>query len=302
MRASPDSTELVMKEPGVVSRMLPWLFAAAALGFSGYLYAMVYRPLADAERKQKVELREQSALLRDAKRESDELRADLHRVQGEAEKAQKDLAHASASHEEDSKLITQLSEAAKQGEVEVSGQGGNITLTMVDKILFPSGEAELSEQGEAVLQRLGGVLKGVSDKLVQIRGHTDTSPIRSELKELYPTNWELSTARAVNVLRFLQEKVGMDPRRMMASGYGPYRPVASNASAAGKAKNRRIEILLVPETVKVVKGDFPALAGPTPAVPSHAAAPTQSRAERLRERIHAAQVARAKQAQRKRKQ
>jgi len=131
---------------------------------------------------------------------------------------------------------------------------------MVDRILFNSGEADLTNKGETVLRKLGSVFKGLEGKRIQVSGHTDTAPIKSSIKQMYPTNWELSVARAVNVVRFLQTEVGVNPRHMMAAGYGQYRPVASNVHSAGMAKNRRIEILLLPEDIKVVKGEFPEVA------------------------------------------
>src|SRR5205814_823735 len=91
---------------------------------------------------------------------------------------------------------------------------------------------------------------------IEVCGHADNQPVESERKQQFPSNWELSTARATNVVRFLQEQVGIKPRRLKASGYGSSRPIASNATANGRAKNRRIEILLAPDKVKVVKGDF----------------------------------------------
>jgi chemotaxis protein MotB len=98
-----------------------------------------------------------------------------------------------------------------------------------------------------VLGRVGAVLARVADRQIQVAGHTDDSPISARLVSRYATNWELSTARATNVVRFLHEKSRIPPRRLAASGYGPFHPVASNATPAGRARNRRIEILLAPE-------------------------------------------------------
>jgi len=86
----------------------------------------------------------------------------------------------------------------------------------------------------------------MDDKQIQVSGHTDSHPISEKLATQFPTNWELSTARAVNVVRFLQEKANVPAKNLVATGYGEYHPIASNKSSSGRARNRRIEILLTP--------------------------------------------------------
>jgi chemotaxis protein MotB len=252
-----DETELVLRQGGGLGRLIPWLLAAGAAGFGGYLYGMVYRPLREESGRRAVELREAQAQARDARREVEEKTAELDKVQKEAADVRKELATTSTAKEENDKLLAKLQKETAQSGVEVASQAGRITLTLVDKILFASGEADLTEPGEQLLRRLGAVLKEAGgSKLIQVNGHTDNVPIRTDLKDLYPTNWDLSAARAINVVRFLSDEVGVDPRRLMAAGFGPYRPVASNGNTAGRARNRRIEILLLPADIRVVKGDF----------------------------------------------
>jgi chemotaxis protein MotB len=89
-------------------------------------------------------------------------------------------------------------------------------------------------------------LKDVKDKRIQVEGHTDNVKIFSSGKSMYPTNWELSVARATQVVRYLQEQGGLDPKLLSATGYSEYQPVAPNDTDEGKAKNRRIEIVLLP--------------------------------------------------------
>ena len=134
----------------------------------------------------------------------------------------------------------------KRGDIELSQAGGKIRVDLVDKVLFDPGAAVLSARGKEVLTRLGGVLAGITDKQIQVSGHTDDSVIADKLKATLPSNWELSVARAVNVVRFLSEEGGVPPVRLLAAGYGPYHPVATNANAVGRARNRRIEVLLTP--------------------------------------------------------
>ena len=96
------------------------------------------------------------------------------------------------------------------------------------------------------------MLNKFPDRALQVEGHTDNVQISSRLRERYPTNWELSTARATNVVHFLQDTVGLPGDHLVAAGHSEYRPVADNATEEGRAQNRRIQILLVPyEPVKL---------------------------------------------------
>jgi chemotaxis protein MotB len=144
------------------------------------------------------------------------------------------------------KLEDKMKDEIAKGDIQLSQSGGKLRVDLVDKVLFDSGEAQISKRGEGVLARVGAVLAAMDDKQIQVSGHTDKTPISGKLTTQFPTNWELSVARATNVVRFLQEKASVPPERLVASGYGEYHPVASNKNAAGRARNRRIEILLTP--------------------------------------------------------
>lgn len=121
-----------------------------------------------------------------------------------------------------------------------------LTLQLSDKILFDSGSEEIKPQGLEVLKTVGDVLKARVDQLnIQIGGHTDNIPVRGKTGPL-GSNWGLSAARAVNVVRFFENQVGLDPKRLSAVGYGEFRPVADNDDAGSRAQNRRIEIVLLP--------------------------------------------------------
>jgi chemotaxis protein MotB len=145
-------------------------------------------------------------------------------------------------------LVNELKDEIGKKEIEITKLADRLSVSMVDKILFPSGEAEISPAGLKVLQRVGNIIKNVEDKTVRVEGHTDNVSIRPSLQKQFPTNWELSTARATNVVRFLQDTVGMDPKRLQAVGFSEYHPLASNDKPAGRSKNRRIEIALLPMT------------------------------------------------------
>jgi chemotaxis protein MotB len=144
------------------------------------------------------------------------------------------------------KLQTQMKEEIARGDVRLTESGGKLRVDLVDKILFESGEATISKRGEAVLAKVGAVLAQIDDKTIQVSGHTDNLPLGDKLTAQFPTNWELSSARAVTVVRFLAEKANVPPQRLVASGYGEWSPIASNKSPSGRARNRRIEILLTP--------------------------------------------------------
>ena len=143
-------------------------------------------------------------------------------------------------------LQEKMKDEIAQGDIKLSQSGGKLRVDLVDKILFDSGEAVVSKRGEGVLARVGSVLATFDDKQIQVSGHTDSNPISEKLATQFPTNWELSVTRAVNVVRFLQEKAEVPAKNLIATGYGQYHPIASNKSAAGRARNRRIEILLTP--------------------------------------------------------
>jgi len=144
-------------------------------------------------------------------------------------------------------LVNDMKEEIEQGQIKITQLADRLSVSMVDKILFPSGETKITSDGIKVLERIGKVLKNTKDKIIRIEGHTDNVPIHRRLKKKFPTNWELSTARATNVLRFLHEKTGIAPQRLQAVGMAEYHPVASNETPSGRSQNRRIEIALLPD-------------------------------------------------------
>lgn len=161
------------------------------------------------------------------------------------EQAQAALA---AMQEAQEALRQRLSAELASGEAELSGDGDSVTVGLTDRILFPSGAAELNARGREVLARVAASLASLPDRLVRVEGHTDSTPISPERTAQFPTNWELSTARATTVVRFLQER-GIPGERLAAVGFGEHRPIADNGSANGRRKNRRIELVLSRATV-----------------------------------------------------
>ncbi len=144
-------------------------------------------------------------------------------------------------------LVQDMKQEIEDGKIKITRMADRLSVSMVDKILFPSGEAEVTPEGIQVLERVGNVLKNTKNKIIRVEGHTDNVPISSKLIQKYPTNWELSNARATNVVRFLQDKVGIEPERLEAVGLAEFHPIASNETAEGRSQNRRIEIILLPQ-------------------------------------------------------
>ena len=135
--------------------------------------------------------------------------------------------------------------ALESKDVTISRLQGKLTVNILDRILFDSGEADLKPDGAAVLRKVAGILDEHTNLQIHVVGHTDNVPIRPGARNRFASNWELSTARATAAVRFLVEKAGVDPRRLGAVGYGEFRPVADNSTAEGRARNRRIAITIL---------------------------------------------------------
>ena len=119
-----------------------------------------------------------------------------------------------------------------------------LVIILSDDVLFASGKAEMKENAKPVLDKVATIINNkVPGKDIGVSGHTDNVPITHSNWE---SNWELSASRATNVLHYLAKK-GVSPKKLSATGYGEHRPVASNATAAGRAKNRRVEIVILPD-------------------------------------------------------
>lgn len=173
-----------------------------------------------------------------------EKQADLLSKEKAAAIEEKEKAIASVKDTYDS-LVSELKQEIKQGEIQITQLKDKLTVNMVEKILFDSGSAVIKKNGKKVLDRVADILKGVKGQQIKVEGHTDNVPIGASIIEKFPTNWELSTARATTVVRYLQER-GIDPKLLSAEGYSEYQPVAQNDNDENRAKNRRIEIVLLP--------------------------------------------------------
>lgn len=147
-------------------------------------------------------------------------------------------------------LASSLRSEIAQGNVKIKQVRDRLTINVVDRILFDSGSTKVKPAGLKVLKQVGDVLKTVTDKQIRIEGHTDNVPIGVGLKDRFPTNWELSTARATSVVRYLIDEGGVASDSLSAAGFADTKPVASNEAEEGRSQNRRIEIALYPKDLK----------------------------------------------------
>ncbi len=149
-------------------------------------------------------------------------------------------------------LLENMESEIEKGKITITQLKGKLKVNMLDEILFDSGKTTIKPQGVELLDRVGKILLNVEERAISIEGHTDNVPIGPELGKKYPTNWDLSAARATTVARYLQEKIGINPGVLSATGYGEYQPIASNETKEGKARNRRIEIVLIPKEISPI--------------------------------------------------
>ncbi|HTP25518.1 MAG TPA: OmpA family protein [Anaeromyxobacteraceae bacterium] len=137
-------------------------------------------------------------------------------------------------------LRASLEKEIKAGQIQISELQGKMTVRLAERILFPSGSATINERGKETLKKIADAFKTVKGRVIRVEGHTDNVPIHTVQ---FPSNWELSAARAIAVVRFLQNR-NVDPNLLGAAGYAEYQPIAPNDSSEGRAENRRIEITL----------------------------------------------------------
>ena len=155
----------------------------------------------------------------------------------------------------------QFAKMIDTGQLKVAARRGSLVVELPAEVLFPSGSAELSEKGQIAVIEVGVVLKQFPDRRFLVVGHTDNAPLKNSV---YQDNWELSTARALTVTRFLA-KAGMKADSLVAAGVGEHDPLSGNASAGDRQRNRRIEIQLLPAITELPP--LPATLGEAGAAP-----------------------------------
>jgi chemotaxis protein MotB len=190
---------------------------------------------------------ELAACVRDAKAageasrtEITDLRAQIARCEQGAEEMRRNTERFK-TREADLRL--RLGKELADRDVEIERLKDQLSVRVLDRILFRSGSADILPAGKQVLDKLANVLKETDD-LIRVEGHTDNVPIGERLKDRYFSNWELSAARAATVVRYLPHGHSIDPVRLEAVGYAEYRPIAPNDSASNRQRNRRVSIEL----------------------------------------------------------
>jgi chemotaxis protein MotB len=202
-----------------------------------------------AVQQEKAALENQNADLKQRVTSLEQQNADAQQKVGSLEQEKASLA---ASNQQTQKqyeeLMHGLAQEVKKGELQVKQYKNMLSVDLASRVFFDSGKVTLRKGGKAVLKKVGNALKGYENKIIRVVGHTDNVPVAKSLRKTYPSNWDLSVARAANVVRFLQE-VGIPPERMVAAGRAEYDPVAPNDTPEGRQKNRRIEIMLIDKSL-----------------------------------------------------
>lgn len=196
------------------------------------------------------------------------LSAALAETRKQLDELKKQQAAAEARVQQFQELVRKFQKLADAGKLKVVMRQGRMIIELPTDVLFDSGKSEVRKAGRATILEVGRVLASMPDRSFQVAGHTDNVKISTAR---FPSNWELSTARAVEVLKILID-AKMKPANLSAAGYGEFDPIGANNSDANKQKNRRIEITLVPNLEEFVKlpekAAAPAPAAPAPAAPA----------------------------------
>ena len=199
--------------------------------------------LEDRIKELEEEISQLEAQIEQLAKEAGVTKMELEELRKEKAKREKELAVYKA-------LFNELKALVDSGTIKVSFRKGRLVVELASSILFDSGKASLSDAGREALTQLGKALASVKDRDFLVAGHTDNKPIRTAR---FGSNWELSTARAVEVVTFLIES-GMPPAHIGAAGFGEHDPVGDNNTEEGRAANRRIEVILMPNL-----GDIPGM-------------------------------------------
>jgi len=234
---------------------LGWLLFILALGAAGAFVYYRYLPLRQTRARLDADLASAGARERALAQRLEQEEQRFGQLEGECDKVASELKQTVAEKEKieselkrvQGELSQKLEPEIASGNIRIRRRGQELVLDMTDDILFDKGQAEVSERGQAVLQQIARSLVELNTYGIQVAGHTDgTRVVSAKTQERFATNWELSSARATNVVRFLQERGKIPGSRLVAAGFGEFRPATSNATEDGRRKNRRIELLLLP--------------------------------------------------------
>jgi chemotaxis protein MotB len=249
----------MFKKVSFIALCLPFILLSACVQKSKYVeleaaHSQTQQEL-QVENKKVADLREQVSKLvgennrylntiEDQKGTIEGLENKLENERAVVEQKDKEISDLEKTRQE---IENSLKEQIAQKNIKIEEIEGKLKVTFVDKILFDSGSVKIKPKGREVLLTLAESFKENEAQSIVVEGHTDDVQIGSALQDRFPTNWELSAARATSVVRFLQEKGTIAPERLTASGYSFYKPVDTNETDEGRKQNRRIEIILIPE-------------------------------------------------------
>jgi chemotaxis protein MotB len=227
-------------------RNVVWpLVIAAGCGINKDVHRQTLDKLAACESQLKEQQDANAKLETDLKSAEGE-RGSLAEQLGATQKEIEELRRARELAEKRSKtfreLVAKLRSMIDSGQLKVEIRKGKMLVKLSDKILFDTGKADLKKEGQAALAEVAVALKGIPDRDFLIAGHTDNVPIKTRKVK---SNWDLSTARAVTVVKFFQEQ-GVAANHLGAAGFSEFDPVGDNTTEEGKAQNRRIEIVVMP--------------------------------------------------------
>lgn len=186
---------------------------------------------------------EMEKALKDAETQRDVVKEEIEGLRGAKREADAIKEKASAAEKERDEIRSKLQEYIDLESIGVDVTSQGIRITVKETILFDSGKSFVKDGTEEILMKLSSVLSKTKAREIRIVGHSDSQPIKTRE---FPSNWELSTARALAILHTLVEDYGLKPDKLVAMGCAHFQPIASNNTPEGRAKNRRAEILLIP--------------------------------------------------------
>jgi chemotaxis protein MotB len=192
-----------------------------------------------AQKDHEIEARDQT--IADLQGEIARLEHEAGSARERADQLNQDLQNALSSLEEKEKLS-------------LSSDKDRSMITLPNAATFDSGSAKLTAEGRMIIDKVWEVLSRYPDRKIMVEGHTDNVPIATEYQDRFKSNWELSAARALAVVHYVREKFETDPERLAAVGCGEYQPVADNETPEGRSKNRRVVVVVAPQSTDVAEG------------------------------------------------
>ncbi len=247
---SENGESRVLLRPADSEMMLPPVDRdSAAVGtvrkaFSNKLSEMLdvsRRILGEKLARLNLELREMNASLQERNLDLQANLAELNEYRDRLESQKEYIGQLEGVRQDLQSAVSDLETKIENGQLRVSFQGD---------ILFASGRHDLRPPGRKLLDSVFPVLKAQQDKFdIFVAGHTDNVPIRVDARDRYKSNWELSTYRAIEVVRYLKIR-GLDPRHLTAAGYGEFKPLVENSNVQNRQRNRRVELFLIPKVIQ----------------------------------------------------